>query len=227
MSAFPVLPFSLLGAVLGIDVVSFPQAMLSRPIVAATLAGALEGHAGRGLLVGVALELFALETLPFGASRYPEWGSSSVVGGALFAAHGDAGGDALAFAVLAGLVTAAVGGWSMVVHRRLIAHWAGGLREAIADGSAAAVTQLQLSGLVADLVRGGVVTTVALVMFGPLARALFVALPAGSRSSGAVVAALAGATAGAAVWSVVHSSKGASWVLAGGLAVGTGLALAL
>ena len=38
-----------------------------------------------GLLVGATLELFAVETLPFGASRYPEWGSASVIGGALFA----------------------------------------------------------------------------------------------------------------------------------------------
>ena len=34
-----------------------------------------------------ALELIALETLPFGASRYPEWGSASVVGGAIFASQ--------------------------------------------------------------------------------------------------------------------------------------------
>ena len=28
---------------------------------------------GWGLLIGVVLELIALVTLPFGASRYPEW----------------------------------------------------------------------------------------------------------------------------------------------------------
>ena len=43
----------------------------------------------RGLLLGAALELIALETLPFGASRYPEWGSASVVGGAIFAIASD------------------------------------------------------------------------------------------------------------------------------------------
>ena len=75
------LPLALLGGVLGLDVVSFPQAMISRPLVAATVAGALVGDAIAGLLVGAALELIALETLPFGASRYPEWGSAAVVGG--------------------------------------------------------------------------------------------------------------------------------------------------
>ena len=81
------IPLALLGGVLGLDVVSFPQAMISRPIVAATLAGGLLGQAPSGMLIGAALELIALETLPFGASRYPEWGSASVVGGAIFATH--------------------------------------------------------------------------------------------------------------------------------------------
>jgi len=80
-----ILVFALLGAILGLDVVSFPQAMLSRPIVASTLAGALGGSASDGLLAGVFLEMMALETLPVGASRYPEWGTASVVGGALAA----------------------------------------------------------------------------------------------------------------------------------------------
>src|SRR5262245_5848301 len=83
------LPLVVLGALLGLDVVSFPQAMISRPIVAATLSGALLGQPGRGLAMGVALEFFALESLPFGASRYPEWGSAAVVGGALFAQSPD------------------------------------------------------------------------------------------------------------------------------------------
>ena len=71
-----VLPIALLGGLFGLDVVSFPQAMISRPLVAATLGGAFIGNAALGLLLGAALELIALETLPFGASRYPEWGSA-------------------------------------------------------------------------------------------------------------------------------------------------------
>ena len=77
------LPIAVLGAVLGLDVVGFPQAMISRPLVAATLGGALVGNAAAGLLLGALLELFALETLPFGASRYPEWGSAAAAAGAL------------------------------------------------------------------------------------------------------------------------------------------------
>ena len=222
--AASLLPFALLGALLGLDVVSFPQAMLSRPIVAATLAGALAGHAERGVLAGVGLGLFALETLPFGASRYPEWGSASVVGGALFAAYGDAGRGALALAVLCALLTASVSGWSMVAHRRLIGRWAEGMRAALATGSAPAVDALQLRGLVADLARGGAIAAAGLAAFEPLVKASLAALPLAAPSSRAVVGVLAAATAGAAVWNVVHTAKGAPWLLIGGLVVGTGLA---
>ena len=100
---------------LGLDVVSFPQAMISRPLVAATLAGALIGQSGeRHAALAPALELIALETLPFGASRYPEWGSASVVGGAIFASHPTHPAGAMTLAVLAALATTWVGGWTMV-----------------------------------------------------------------------------------------------------------------
>jgi PTS system mannose-specific IIC component len=54
------LPLALLGGVLGLDVVSFPQAMVSRPIVAATVAGALVGAPAAWLLLGATLELVAI-----------------------------------------------------------------------------------------------------------------------------------------------------------------------
>ena len=65
MTLLEALPIGLLGAVLGLDVVSFPQAMVSRPIVAATLGGAFIGNPPAGLLIGVVLEMIALDTLPF------------------------------------------------------------------------------------------------------------------------------------------------------------------
>ena len=67
MSLLEALPIALLGALLGLDVVSFPQAMISRPIVAATVAGAFIGNPPAGLTIGVVLEMIALDTLP--ASR--------------------------------------------------------------------------------------------------------------------------------------------------------------
>ena len=120
VSIVDVLPIALLGGVLGLDVVSFPQAMISRPLVAATLAGALDRDSRRAdCCIGAALELIALETLPFGASRYPEWGSAAVVGGAIFASHPSHPPGAMTIAVLGALATTWVGGWTMVKLRQL------------------------------------------------------------------------------------------------------------
>src|SRR4029077_4763895 len=107
------------------------QAMISRPIVAATLSGALLGHSESGLMLGAVLELIALETLPFGASRYPEWGSASVVGGAIFATHSPGPPGAMTLSVLAALATTWIGGWTMVKLRERNAVWAGRRREAL------------------------------------------------------------------------------------------------
>jgi hypothetical protein len=145
-AAGDLLRFAVLGAVLGLDVVSFPQAMLSRPLVGAALAGLLAGRPGAGLLVGAVLELFALETLPVGASRYPEWGSASVVGGTLFAAQPVGTGGALCLSVLVALATAYVGGVSMVLLRRLNGQLARAQLEQLAAGSSRSVVGLQAAG---------------------------------------------------------------------------------
>jgi PTS system mannose-specific IIC component len=166
------LPIALLGALLGLDVVSFPQAMVSRPIVAATLAGAFIGNPPAGLLIGVVLEMIALDTLPFGASRYPEWGSAGVVGGAIFAAQPPAMPGALPASLLAALLTASISGWSMVVLRRLIASRLAHTRDRMEEGSRDALLSLHISGMSMDLLRGGLVTIMAMMIFAPLVRAI-------------------------------------------------------
>jgi PTS system mannose-specific IIC component len=223
--ALGLIPLALLGALLGLDVVSFPQAMISRPLVAATLAGAFVGRPGHGLIAGAVLELFALETLPFGASRYPEWGSASVVGGALYAVQPIGSRGALTVAVCAALVTASIGGWTMVWHRRLIARWAAGMRGALTSGSCDAVTALQLRGLTSDAARGGLLTWTALMVLVPLEREILGQWSFTGAQSRAAVVICAGAVAGGAIWKIVHNTKGAPWFLVGGLAVGSLLLL--
>jgi mannose/fructose/N-acetylgalactosamine-specific phosphotransferase system component IIC len=217
MPLLDLLPLALLGAVLGLDVVSFPQAMTSRPLVAATLAGALAGSAPSGLLAGAALEFIALETLPFGASRYPEWGSASVVGGALFAEFAPSPSGALTAAVLAAIATAWVGGWTMIMLRRLNAGWAQRRQRALEAGSRRAVIGLQLFGLTVDLVRGGALTFGALALLLPVTRASLALWSVDGRVSRAVVVTIAAAVAGAATWKVFHSTSGTLWYFAAGL----------
>ena len=214
------LRFAALGAVLGLDVVSFPQAMLSRPLVSATLAGTLAGRPGAGLLVGAVLELFALETLPVGASRYPEWGSASVVGGALYAAQPDRSAGALCLSVLVALATAYVGGLSMVLLRRLNGQLARAQLERLAAGSARTVVSLQLAGFGADLLRGFALTVLALGLALPLLHAAADRWAVDQRLSLAVVVGLAATVAGAAVWKLFHAVPRARWLFAGGIAAG-------
>jgi PTS system mannose-specific IIC component len=111
------------GTVAGVDLVSLPQAMLSRPLVAAAVAGALLGDVGAGLRVGAVLELFALDVLPVGAVRYPDYGAAAV--GATAVAAGSPWELGLGVAVGIGLLVSAVGGWSLLALRRLTAEAVG------------------------------------------------------------------------------------------------------
>jgi PTS system mannose-specific IIC component len=217
----------LLGGVLGLDVVSFPQAMISRPIVAATLGAAFVGDAASGLLIGVVLELIALDTLPLGASRYPEWGSASVVGGALFASHAAHPPGALAIAVLATLASAWIGGWTMVKLRGQNARWARHRRDAITAGSRGAVIGLQLLGLTADLLRGALFTALAYAVLAPVARAAIGVWGVDARLSRAVVVGAAITVAAGAAWKIFHSTLGVRWTFLAGLAAGAAAAVLL
>ena len=216
----PLLPLAILGAVLGLDTVSFPQAMLSRPIVAATLGGTLAGAPASGLLVGAALELIALETLPFGASRYPEWGSASALGGALFAASPNPPAGAMSLAVIAAVATAWVGGWSMVKMRQVIARLANRTRSGLDAGARGSVIGLQLQGMTADLLRGFALTLVAAAVFKPLTHASLAVWTLDARISRAIAVAIAASVAGGAVWKLFHGSVPARWALLGGLVAG-------
>ncbi|HXE59015.1 MAG TPA: PTS sugar transporter subunit IIC, partial [Gemmatimonadales bacterium] len=104
------------GTAVGLDLVSVPQVMLSRPLVAGTVAGCIVGDVEAGLRVGAVLELFALDVLPIGAVRYPDYGPATVA--AVAAAGGAPGWQlGLGVAVAVGLATAALGGWGMQVVR--------------------------------------------------------------------------------------------------------------
>lgn len=214
------LALGLLGAVLGLDTVSFPQAMLSRPLVSATLGGAIAGSPESGLLIGAALELIALETLPFGASRYPEWGSASVVGGALFASVPEHPAGSSALAIIAALATAWIGGWTMVKLRQLNARWAAHSQQALDAGARGAVIGLQLHCMTADLLRGFLLTVAAVAVFAPLTEASLGLWTIDARISRAVAVGVATSVAAGAAWKLFHGSLPARWLFAAGLALG-------
>lgn len=218
-----ILPVATLGGILGLDVVSFPQAMISRPLVAATLAGALVGNAFSGLLVGAALELIALETLPFGAAKYPEWGSAATVGGAVFAAHPSHPAGAMTMAVLAAIATGWIGGWSMFQLRKLNARGAHRHRGGLDAGARGTVIGLQLTGMTLDLIRGALLTGLAYAAFMPLAGMMIEIWDIDGKVSRALVVGIASSVAMGAAWKLFHSVPWARWVFAAGLAIGLAL----
>jgi len=215
-----ILPIALLGGLLGLDVVGFPQAMISRPLVAATAGGMLVGHSMSGMIVGAALELIALETLPFGAARYPEWGSAATVGGVLYARHSADPAGAMTMAVLAAVATAWVGGWSMIQLRNVNARAAGRRQAALDSGARGTVIGLQIGGLSADLLRGILLTAVAYAALDPLVTATLGIWDVDGKLSRAMVVGVAAAVALAGGWKLFHSVPWARWVFLCGLGVG-------
>jgi PTS system mannose-specific IIC component len=107
------------GGVVGLDATSLAQTMISRPLVAATLTGAMAGRPSEGLLLGSILELFALVILPVGAARYPESGTAAVAATAAYLAATPLLSPAvLLLSVLFALLWEHVGGVSVILTRR-------------------------------------------------------------------------------------------------------------
>lgn len=227
MSPGDLLVLALLGAVVGLDVVSFPQVMISRPIVAGTLGGAAAGAPGAGLLVGAVLEVLALETLPVGASRYPEWGTAAVASGAVLAGAGEPRAAALALTTLGGLLIAWAGGWTMYALRRNNGRLAARHEAALEAGDGAAVSRLQLLGLGTDLARGAALTVVAVLALGAAVRTGVGLWSRGDRVSMDGIAIIVAAIGGGAAWTLVRGTPHARWLLLAGTVIGLGGMLVL
>jgi hypothetical protein len=126
---------------------------------------------------------------------------------------------ALPASVLAALLTASISGSSMVVLRRLIASRLERSRDDIEDGSRSALLSLHLWGMTVDLVRGGLVTTLAMIIFTPLVRAIVATWGSESSYARAVVVVVAAMVAGGALWKVFHSVRHVIWFFVGGMIV--------
>jgi len=163
-----ILPIELLialvvwGTFVGVDLVSLPQMMIARPLVAGTVAGAILGDIPTGLKLGVVFELLQYDILPVGAVRYPEYGPATVA--AVATAHASAGVLGLGLGALVGLVTGLFGGVTINMLRRVnsrIVHEAAARLE---SGDPNALVRVHVGGLLRDALRAAVVTGLGLVL---------------------------------------------------------------
>lgn len=103
----------------GMDASSWPQAMVSRPVVAGWAGGWLLGDPWAGLAAGAVLELLVLRHLPFGGASCPDPGPAGVVAGAAAAAAGPFGAAVTAAAAAVGWGVGWLGEVSVRLRRRL------------------------------------------------------------------------------------------------------------
>jgi PTS system mannose-specific IIC component len=149
------------GVIAGIDLVSFLQVMVARPLVAGTVAGVIVGDPTAGVLVGMVLELYALEVLAVGGARYPDFGPAAVA--AAVAAEGVPA-ILIGPAVVVGLFTAYVGDWSILALRRLNTTHVRKLAASLDQGEVRAVNQAQAAGIGRDAVRALLLTALGLLL---------------------------------------------------------------
>lgn len=183
------------GTAAGFDLVSGPQVLFARPIIAGTLSGLVLGDVTSGMLVGGMLELFALEVLPVGATRYPDHGPGTVAA-VWFTAQW--GAPAAGIGVLIALLLSEIGGWSLIRLRRMNGDALTAAGPALDRGEPGMAGRLQIGGALRDLVRSFILTGLGLGV-AVLARPLLGFGPSALRMVAVVVlgAGLAGAAAGA------------------------------
>lgn len=193
------------GTVVAVDLITVPQGLLSRPLVAATVAGAMAGDVTAGLVAGAVLELYALEVLPIGAARYPDYGPGAVAAGAAAALIPVA--SPIGIAGLVGLPLGVVGGWSVHVHRRRNARSVEDALARVAAGDARAIWDLQRTGLLRDARRGLLVSLLALLVAWVVSLIPWAAIPHRQALDWAVLAGGFAAALGGAIRSAGQGAR--------------------
>jgi mannose/fructose/N-acetylgalactosamine-specific phosphotransferase system component IIC len=180
------------GGIVGLDLVSVGQVMFARPLVAGTVAGLIVGDPVAGGTVGVVLELFALDVLPVGAVRYPDYGLGAVAAAATAAGAPGALGTGVATCV--GLGVAYLGEVGIRVVRSRNTEDVRRHRTALDAGEPRTVVSTHLRCLARDAARALVVTGVGLL----LAAAVYRWPPVTVGGAVLVTVVLSGAAIGAA-----------------------------
>ena len=140
--------------------------MVSRPLVAAPIAGYLLGDPVAGMSVGVVLELVSLNQLPIGANRAWDTAPASIAAAAV-AAHSSGGAVALVAAAGFGVLVGWIGSWTVHLMRHLTARLVAA-GESQRPMSASSLSARHLLAMAVDLARAAVLTLTALLLGGLL-----------------------------------------------------------
>jgi PTS system mannose-specific IIC component len=160
---------SLLGGLLALDATSLGQFMLSRPLIAAGLAGMIAGNPEGGIVVGVLLEAIHLAVLPVGAARYPEAGPAAVAAAGAYAGAG----VHQQVALMASVVFMLAWGWFGGRTVEWLRQW--NVRTAVPAGGPVdpgTIERLHLRAVALDFLRGVLVTLAGLLILGTLLETL-------------------------------------------------------
>jgi len=210
------------GTFVGIDLVSLPQMMIARPLVAGAIAGTILGDIPTGLKLGVMFELLQYDILPVGAVRYPEYGPATVA--AVATAHASAGVLGLGLGALVGIVTGLIGGITINLLRRLNSTIVHAAAVALESGDPKALVRVHVGGLLRDAARAALVTATGLFLAW-LARPLLAGALTTRGATLLAVAAIAAALAAGAAGTLRLVGRGPNlaWFGAG---LGAGLLVA-
>lgn len=221
MIATELWPLLLWGVVVGMDLTTVPQIGLSRPLVAGAVAGLLLGDVRAGLMVGAVLELFALDVLPVGASKYPDYGLGAIAGATVVA---NAPVElAIGLAVFIGLTVAYIGGKGIHAVRTGNTADAVARERDIDSGRASVINLLHARGMLRDAARAVAVTGIGigLALFArnlvhlsarAAVMATLVALGAALASSIGGAVNVAGRTPGVRIY-IIGGTIGLAWLV--------------
>ena len=211
------------GTLVGVDLVSLPQMMIARPLVAGTVAGAILGDIPTGLKLGVVFELLQYDILPVGAVRYPEYGPATVA--AVATAHASSGVLGLGLGALVGLVTGLLGGVTINLLRRVNSRIIHAAAAQLETGDPSVLVRVHVGGILRDALRAALVTVVGLTLAWlarPLLGSALTVRGAMLLAVAAVAAALAAGAAG--TLRLVGRGPNLAWFAAG---LGGGIAATL
>lgn len=210
------------GTVVGLDLIAVPQVMIARPLVAGVVAGWIVGDIMAGATVGMVLELFALEVLPFGAARYPDYGLGAVAGATVAAGAPTVLG--LGIAVGVGLLVAVLGDLGIQAVRRRNTADLARHRAQVDAGEPRAIVALHLRSLARETGRAVALTGIGLASAFLVHSVPFIDLRSAVALNAAVVGVAIGAFASNALrlarfrrqqlaWLGVGVIAGFAWVM--------------